>query len=248
VAYAADAENKKLNWQVLVLGPALFPISLSNQEFSTERVLPVLPYIFARHEIVVFLVADHLQVYNKALRLAEGFALSEIVQDFSGRHHYLQQRNRWIERLAGRISASNVNERSKVIGVDDIADGRCFRIFRNVMLAYYGVPEFRSDVHQAAHEHAMQRNERYALREREGLSCGYLLEEIALSIRIHVLDGIDHEYYIGNHAAPVLNLYAGKYDFSPFDLAEIPRGDRKVRFYALDERRGIDGWIEQTAL
>ena len=55
-----------------MLGPALFPISLSNQVFSTEKVLPALPYIFTRHERVVFFVADHLQIYNKALRLAEG--------------------------------------------------------------------------------------------------------------------------------------------------------------------------------
>ena len=32
------------------------------------------------------------------------------------------------------------------------------------------------------------------MEEREGLSRGYLLEEIALSIRLHVLDGIDFEY------------------------------------------------------
>jgi hypothetical protein len=240
-------QRKRANWQVFVSGPALFPISLSNQEFSTEKVLPVLPYIFSRHERVIFLVADHLQIYNKALRLEEGLAFSEIIQGFNGRQQYLQQRNRWIERLTARMSAANVTGRWNVIGVDDIADGTCFRIFRNVMLAYYSVPAFRIDVHQAAHEHAMRRNERYALEEREGLSRGYLLEEIALSIRIHILDGIDYEYYLGPQATPVLNLYSGKYNFSAFDLAEILSDGRKIRLYVLDEGHGTNEWIEQTA-
>jgi hypothetical protein len=230
-----------------MLGPALFPISLSNKVFSTETVLPTLPYIFTRHERVVFFVADHLQIYNKALRLAEGFALSEILQDFNGRQHYLQERNRWIERLTARITEANVNGRWKVIGTDDIADAKCFRIFRNVMLAYYSVHNFRAEVDKAAHEYAIRRSERYALEEREGLSRGYLLEEIALSVRIHIFDGIDFEYYIGDQVVPMLNLYSGKYDFSPFDLAEMPPGDRKVRLYALDGGRGTDHWIEQTA-
>ena len=45
----------------------------------------------------------------------------------------------------------------------------------------------------------------------------------------------------------MLNLYGGKYDFSPFDLAETPPGDRKVRLYVLDGGHGADHWIEPMA-
>ena len=168
-----------------MLGPALFPRSLSNQVFSTERCCWCLLGIFTRHERAAFFVADHLHLDNKALRLAVAISASlEIVHDFNGRQHYLPERNRWIERLTARVTGANVNGRWKVIGIDDIADAKCFRIFRNVMLAYYSVNNFRAEVDQAAHEHAIRRSERYALEEREGLSRGYLLEEIALSIRI----------------------------------------------------------------
>src|SRR5262245_3085031 len=48
-----------------MLGPALFPISLSNQVFSTEKVLPALPYIFTRHEWVVFLSPTNSRITTK---------------------------------------------------------------------------------------------------------------------------------------------------------------------------------------
>jgi hypothetical protein len=73
-----------------------------------------------------------------------------------------------------------------LIGIDDISDPKCFNIFRNVMLAYYSIPSFRNDVDRSAHSHAQSRESRYPTDTLEHLSRGYLLEEIALSIRVHV--------------------------------------------------------------
>lgn len=225
--------------------PALFPISLSNQEFSTENVMQALPYIFERHDKVIFLVADHLQIYNKALRLADGLPLKKIVEDFTINQKYLDQRTKWIERITARISGIGEGpDRWAVIGIDDIADSRCYRIFRNVMLAYYSAVDFRDSIDQAARDHAEQRNDRFPMVQREYLSRGYLLEEVALSLRIHVIDGIDFEYYLARQSTPILNLYQGRYSFSPFDLAEVPENGRRIRLYFLEGKNDGVRWAE----
>jgi hypothetical protein len=226
-----------------VLGPALFPISLSNQAFGTEAVLPMLQHLLSRHDEVIFLIADQLQVYNKALRLQDGVPLKEIVSNF-GDQTYLNQRNRWVSRLLQKMPDRLEDLRWRVLGVDNIADNRCFSIFRNVMLAYYGVKEFRSDIQAAAKLHAMARGDRFPLLHRELLSTGYLLEEIALSIRIHVLEEIDYEYYLGDQSLPIIKLYSEKYEFSPFDLAELPNTERKIRLFGPTNGSLIREWKE----
>lgn len=224
-------------------GRALFPISLGNNEFSTDKVAPILPEIFAHHTSVVFLVADQLQLYNKALRIVERIPLGEIIKDFAARQHYTTERKRWIERLTGRLGDATLPDRWNVIGIEDIADGRCFRIFRNVMLAYYAIPEFRLDVDQAAREHARKHDDRYPIARREQLSRAYLLEEVALSLRVHVVEGIDSEYYNGQQSEPIARLYYGKYAFTAFELAEMPSNGRKIRLYSL-AKQGLTRWAE----
>lgn len=221
---------------------ALFPISLSNQDFSTDIVLPLLPNLFDRYDHVTFLVADHLQIYNKALRLTEGLVLKEIIEGFSGGPHYLEQRSRWIARTIHSLGASIEDERWAVLGVDDLADADCFRIFRNVMLAYYAVPAFRHDIDAAASAHAEVRQDKYPLEQRRLLSRGYLLEEIAVSVRIHIVGGVRDEYYLGTQTTPVLGLYDGRYGFTAFDLAERSDDGVPNRFFGLSEAPEGDSW------
>ena len=223
---------------------ALFPISLNNQAFSTNRVLPALPHVFTRYNEVVFLVADHLQLYNKALRVADGLSLSRIIREFTTNQHYREQRSKWVQRMTSQMQSSG-HSHWTLIGIDDITDPKCFNIFRNVMLAYYSIPCFRNDVDRSARWHAQQaRNSHYSADRREQLSRGYILEEIALSIRIHVINEIDDEYYMRQQSPPIVNLYHGRYEFSAFDLAEMPNDGRLIRFYYLN---GSDpqGWTEQ---
>jgi len=222
-------------------GPALFPISLSNQDFSTDVVLPLLADLFAHHSKITFLVADHLQIYNKALRLSEGVTLGDIIADFANSRRYLDQRRRWISRTIQNLGLAVEDDRWRVLGVDDVADADGFRIYRNVMLAYYGVPSFRRDVDSAALAHAVARQEIYPLNQRRALSKGYLLEEIAVSVRLHVIEGIHDEYYIGAQAPVVLGVYDGRYGFDAATLAERPEKAGLDRFYALDD--GADGAV-----
>lgn len=223
-------------------GRALFPISLSNQGFSTDVVLPLLPELFSAYDHITFLVADHLQIYNKALRITEGVELSDIIEDFAVGRRYLEQRERWIERAVHSLGLEGAAGRWQVLGVDDVADADCFRIFRNVMLAYYAEPAFRRDVDAAAAAHAEARQDKYPFEQRCLLSRGYLLEEIAVSVRLHVVGGIRDEYYIGAQTDPVLGVYDGRYGFWAHQLAERPGAAEEDRFFRLETAGAVARW------
>lgn len=212
---------------------ALFPISLSNQAFSTENILPLLPQLFAGYEKIVFLVADQLQIYNRALRLGGQDQLPDLIRHFDESQRYLEQRTRWLERLTDAISAPIDPAKWEVIGIDELADADCYRIFRNVMLTYHAEPEFREDVNGAARLHAIKRDASIPIDRSEQLSRGYLLEEIVISVRLHVVEGIRDEFYIGEQAKPVLRLYRGDYGILPEDLAQGERAVGEHRFFRL---------------
>jgi len=168
------------------------------------------------------------------LRVADGLSLSRIIREFTTNQHYREQRSKWVQRMTSQMQSSG-HSHWTLIGIDDITDPKCFNIFRNVMLAYYSIPCFRNDVDRSARWHAQQaRNSHYSADRREQLSRGYILEEIALSIRIHVINEIDDEYYMRQQSPPIVNLYHGRYEFSAFDLAEMPNDGRLIRFYYLN--------------
>jgi hypothetical protein len=222
---------------------ALFPISLSAQNFSTKRVSPVLTELFQKYDKVVFFVADRLQIYNKALETSGGRTLSTLIQSFNPEQRYLEERNRWINRLITEAKIQIPADAWTIMGLEDVADEDCLRIFRNVMLAYYAIGAFRQDIHRAAQAHAVRRSGGTSRIQRQYLSRGYLLDEIAVSIRLHVIEGIRDEYYIGQQPLPVMRLYGGQYGVMPCDLADVSPSAEKDRFFSLPSGGG-QNWTE----
>ena len=126
--------------------------------------------------------------------------------------------------------------------IEDFEDRICYRIFRNVMLAFYAVPAFADDVTATATKHANSRDDLYGHDLKVRLSIGYILEEIALSLRIHLVDGVGAEFYMGSHSVPVLKLYAGQYEFRASDLVE-GAADVRVAFYEMGDGMDFRHWL-----
>jgi hypothetical protein len=224
---------------------ALFPISLSNQRFATAKVEPALRVLAHRHHEIVFLVADQLQLYNKALRVGSGLSYSEALAAFRANGQYFEERERWIRRLRLRLEKESLAQNWRVVGIADFADGDCFRVFRNVIVAYDSVDAFRVAIEATARQHALERPPEYGTDRAQRLSRSYVLEEIALSVRIRVWEAIHDEFYFGRHADVVIRLYAGAYGFSVFDLAEKPESTERFRFWEYDA--GAEGWHERLS-
>lgn len=223
---------------------ALFPISLSNQRYSTNSTIMMLQKIPHDYEEILFIVADHLQLYNKALLIDHPSMLGSIVRKFQKEQRYLLERQTWFDRLRSKFPDDETRQ-WRISGLEDFMDAACFKIFRNVMLAYYSIDEFRNDLDLTARTHAALRKPQYPWIQRVLLSKGYILEELALSIRIKLLEKIFDEFYIDPHPKPVIKLYRGDYNFSVYDLAEVEKSKARFRFYYFTESSVNPLWEEQ---
>ncbi|GJM09857.1 MAG: hypothetical protein DHS20C11_21330 [Lysobacteraceae bacterium] len=229
---------------------ALFPISVSNQRYSTDNVVRALLSLSREYDLIVFLVADRLQMYNKATRAGK-VGLFGVLQEFADkRTDYLEQRKRWLEKIRDRLG-DDVDFEVSMKGIDHFADERAFRILRNLVLLYAADKRFRRDVRKAALDFCSRYEQREMADLGFRLSQGYILEEIAISLRIHIVGGIPDEYYLGQQWGVVLRVYQGEYDVDATVLADSKRSSGEpVNFYSPDhpELSKMRGWIKREFL
>ena len=213
---------------------ALFPISLNNQRFSTENVVEAYNNINSKYENITFIIADQLQLYNKALRVNNEYSVSNVLSDFRKKTNYFEERKVWLERLKMKVNNSILRE-WEILSIDDIVeDSTTFTIFRNILVAYYSDEQFANDIKHYAYDFAYQKNTNYTFEKVLQLSTGYLLEEIALNIKLKVIDKIFDEFYLGDYAYPILKLFKNVYNFTVFDIVGTgqPKDFNEFRFYS----------------
>jgi len=63
--------------------------------------------VFGEFDEWIFLIADRLQFYNRASRVAEGASLQRLLLDMGSENKFSEQRRRWLEKIkAYRDSAA----------------------------------------------------------------------------------------------------------------------------------------------
>lgn len=219
---------------------ALFPISLSNQRFSTSLVIPAIEGLVEKYDEVLFLVADRLQVYNRAVSLG-GRNLAEasghkadfgVFRNATRLTGTFEERRRWLDKVKLRLGERAVGMKWSIESVDSIADSKSFEILRNIDILNSVDPLFRQDILSSAVDFASRHPE--SLREvAVRLSTRYIIEELALSIRVRVHRKYYDEYYIGSTLLPAIRLYSGAYMATPWDIAGVKRGAASFRFFEL---------------
>ncbi|WP_046006414.1 hypothetical protein [Pseudoalteromonas rubra] len=212
---------------------ALFPISVSNRQFSTERVTSALSRLPKRVNQITFLIADWLQLYNRARDRSSFDDIGSVIRDYNDRNNDFVNRQRWIsnflESYPNILSAS-----TKIIGMEHCFDALYANTFRNINILRSVDEEFSRDVSDAAQlflGNSRKKDNKAAI----SLSEQYILEEIALNIRLRVKELIDEEYYMGKFHLPMLKVYAGEYSASVQDLlgGEIQH-QMQFKFYSLE--------------
>lgn len=222
---------------------ALFPISVSNRVFSTENIREALSAMPDRVTEVTFLIADWLQLYNRASNCNESVGLGAIIRDYSDRNKDLVNRQRWIAKFLDTYP-DTISASVKVVGMDHYFDGAYANTFRNVNILFSVDMGFRNDVISAAQRFLENSNRKRKSHLAASLSEQYILEEIALNIRIRVKELVEEEYYLGDYHKPMLKVYRNCYSANPLDLlgGEVQQ-ERNYRFFSLggDSKRN---WME----
>lgn len=195
---------------------ALFPISVSNRLFTTTNVTVALSRLPTKVSQITFLIADWLQLYNRAANCSESMALGDVIRDYKDRNRDLINRQRWISNFLD-ASPDILSASPKIVGMEQYFDSLYAHTFRNVNILRSVDSHFRQDVTEAA-KLFLTNSSRVANGVSLNLSEQYILEEIALNIRLRVKEGLEEEYYLGNYHVPMLKVYANSYSASVQDL------------------------------
>jgi len=221
---------------------ALFPISLDSTSFRTSVVVPALKPICKDYEEILFLIADSLQVYNKASAVGTLESLRTVLENFENlRNEYLSQRSKWLARLR-KMADPEGAVKWRVVSFYDFMDKEFWGVYRRVLLAFHTLDPLHRDIEQTAREHREKRQSLGKPEMEQRLSEAYVLEEIALNIRVRVLESVESEFYLGEYLPPLLTLYRGSYDVDVFTMAGLSTREAQFRFFTLVEKNGKPSW------
>ena len=216
---------------------AVFPISVDNSRFTTTLFSKLLRPVAAEYDKVVFLVADQLQLYNKATEVNSHKSLKVVLAEFAERNFYFEERKKWLEKIIHESVSDTAEPEWLFWKLADITDHKFSDVFRNVLLAYQTVPEFREDVEKAAEDYCSRKSTRISTNVERRLSESYILEEIAVNVRLRIMGNIQDEYYPFGYPKPMLRIYTDDYDFNAFDLAGLKSKKSEFRFHQWNESK-----------
>lgn len=231
---------------------ALFGISLDNPLYSTARMRAGLIEGLREYDEVIFLIADSLQIYNHVSKnVGDNMAMSSI--DWSTPHsQYFAERTIWLNKIRTRLPEWPDHQKWTITGVNSVADRKAFQIQRSVRILYAVDGTFRNDVIESAKRFAGYNFDSKTIENRVSLSILYILEEIALNVKLRIQFGIEDEFYLGDTFEIFRNVYAGKYMKDHYELFGRKRSSKKVfRFHSWDtneENWRLDVGMVQSAM
>ena len=158
--------------------------------------------------------------------------------------HYVEDRTLWVNRMATLVPAIRNCPKVRVLGIDSVTDHRCYRIMRNIFLLFSVDELFRADVLSSVDDYR-NRSNNSALNSEIGhsLSTAYILEEIAINIRIRLFRRLGAEYYPGKFIVPLIQLYKGKYSASVFEIAETRETSLRFDFFEWRDKKDVHDWF-----
>ena len=194
------------------MNTALIGISLDNASYSSSQMREaLLSGSLNQFDKIYFLVADTLQIYNQISRITNDPDRLASQNWSLPKNQYLKERRLWLSKLQQRLPNWPEKQTWSVVGVNEVTDRRTFQIYRSVRILYTLDSKFREDVLHYAERYADKLPDSAFYEERKNLSAEYILEEIAINIRLRVGHCIAQEFYLGKTFPLFLNIYGGKY-------------------------------------
>ena len=224
---------------------ALIPVSLGNDRFSSENLVNALSAIPTPYDEFTFVIANNIQLYNRARRISDPAQLGMTIAEFANGRALFTERSKWLERVRNRVPPTVGEPVWRVLSFDDLVETGLSTVFRNVLVTYAAVKEFRHDVDVAARDYVGPRQPTL-IDSDLFLSRAYILEETAASITLHVLCHVQSEYYLGAHIPAIIKLYSGDYGIDVFTLANAPRTERSFDFFSYDSTGNMWRLVRST--
>jgi tRNA-dependent cyclodipeptide synthase len=212
---------------------AFIGVSLDSRAFSREWVRSALGWILSRHGELLIVIADELLYYTRTSAACGDFA----VLDFNHAKARVESRRKETENFfrseIDRLLPESA-ERVRVVGWDMFSDHHYSRLLRMIRIGFESIPGFRSLVCELAVTHV----DKVARDSADSpaiirLCADFILDEIAMCLRITELAGFSSEYYPGDDISVLGELCAGRWSKSGLSVESLLGTDSKRKFTRL---------------
>lgn len=197
-------------------GNAFIGISLGNKLFTRSFLQRSLYFLLKKHDTILLLIADDLLKYTRITINNNGSAILDIRGVSSNISVRYEEFHRFIQSIIERIE-SKYRHRILVKRWAYFADAEYVNIGRCLQIAYASINEFKVLVNNAARQH-IDKSE--AIKSIPGileLCAQYLIDEVAMNLRITEIEKYSFEYYPGEEIDVIKKLYNN--DFEKFGLS-----------------------------
>jgi hypothetical protein len=223
---------------------AFLGISIAGQHLASRPFIHAFRALRARFDELTFVIFDRLHIYNRAARRpADG--LAQLLTDIRQGPSYAEDRRRWIARITPRVPLLRNSGVIRIFNVDQVADRRCYMALRNLFLLYECDAAFRAGIGDWVNQYLARAAPAVTpSRLASTFSTAYVLEEIAINLRLRVLRRIESEYYPGVFPEPLVGLYRSRYSATVYDILEVRQTAAHFRFFEYGGR-ATEEWRER---
>jgi hypothetical protein len=213
---------------------AFVGVSLDSREFPRSWVRYALPLLLGRHTHLLIVLANSLFTYTRSARFVHGAAVLQLADAAAAAARLCAERRRFfageVQRLGGALAG-----RVRVIDWDAYSDPLYCALLRRLQIAWSALPEFRQLVQDEARAHVVRIHGVPESAFFGEVGVAYLLDEVAMCIRIAELGDCSFEYHPGPELGILTAIYAGAFRARGLSIESLVGQPARRRFTPLYE-------------
>jgi tRNA-dependent cyclodipeptide synthase len=206
--------------QAEVMTKAFVGISLDSKSFSRAWVRGALSLLASKHQQVLMVFADELFVYTRAAHPSNGRTRLELTKARAAAAALADERMRFFRREVDRLGAASAAN-FRLAHWRDFSDDVYATLWRQLWLAYSTLDEFRRQVDHVAIKHTAKAIQGDQTPNHARVSAAYILDEIAMCIRVTEVEGFASEYHPSADLPVATALYAGEFAADGLSVQEL---------------------------
>lgn len=234
-------------------GKAFIGVSLDSKLFSRTWVRFAIDFILERHHCLLFLLADDLLRYTRTAQVISNKTVLKIAET----SNLINNRRLEFEKfLISEVNRIDKHSQTRILikSWRSFTDNSYVNILRNLQIAYATLIPFQQCVNDVALKHIEKNLTKLHFQSSLKASTAFLLDEVAMCLRITEIDQFQYEYYPTNQIDIITELYADKfvqYGLSIEALTGKTERSRKFNIldlqYALDSNKAVSSQFIEKA-
>lgn len=221
-------------------GKAFIGVSLDSKLFSRTWVRFAIDYTLEKHHCLLFLLADDLLKYTRTAQTISGKTALKIVET----SRIINDRKLAFEKfLISEINRIDQYSQTRILIKPwrSFTDDSYVNILRNLQIAYATLTPFQKCVDDIALKHIRKNPTKLHFQSSLKTSAAFLLDEVAMCLRITEIDRFQNEYYPTDQINILTELYADKFVQYGLSIESLTgEKERSRKFNILDLQSVLD--------